>query len=521
MPSATVSENFDRMFAAYHTRWRVLLWLLPLAALLDLFLSLMNLPSAATHGMAPPEPVSEAGPRSVLNVPGQFMILDPSGRFLINSVINKPVFVNGDAAWSLITQLSNSDVELYLSDRASRGFNYIVCVAADNYYQSHAPKDYYGDAPFDGSDFTRENSKYWMHVDYVIQRAAAYGITVALDPAFVGLTSPGGYLASYRNSSDAVVTAYGAFLGQRFKNAPNLIWALGGDVDPQTGVLPKLTDLANGIRSMDSVHLIIAEGQPQFSALDTFTGANWMDLNWLYFHTTNVPPGTAKNYSRSPWIPPLQGEGWYENEHSMTPLQVREQGYWAVLSGSYLGNAGFGNNPTWYFNGGPDAKPGEPAWQSQLASPGSTAEMYLGRLFRSREHWKLVPDVNHSVLTAGYDSRDLYSSLRESLRSFLYRAPYRLGSAPAVAARTSDGQTIIAYIPTGNAATITVNMSMIQDSGSRAKCWWFNPRNGSNQLIGIFATSATRKFTPPDTDDWILVIDSEAAHLSAPGARNL
>lgn len=83
-----------------------------------------------------------------------------------------------------------------------------------------------------------------------------------------------------------------------------------------------------------------------------------MNLNWLYFATTEIPYGATSNYLRSPWLPPFQGEGWYENEHSMTQLQFREQGYWAVLSGAYLGNGGFGNRPLWYFNGGLEAKPG-------------------------------------------------------------------------------------------------------------------------------------------------------------------
>jgi hypothetical protein len=464
---------------------------------------------------------SRDGARPIVSADGEFITLEPGGKFLINSITKKPVFITGDSAWSLITQLDNSDAELYLSDRASRGFNYIWCAAADNYYQSNSPKNYYGDAPFDGPDFTSEDAHYWEHVDYVIRRAAAHGITVALNPAFVGLSSPLGYVTSYQRSSDSVVTAYGEFLGDRYKSFPNVIWAIGGDVDPSTGVVPKLTDLATGIRSKDTVHLIVAEGQPQFAALDTFAGTTWMDLNWLYLHTTNVPSGAASNYSRSPWLPPFQGEGWYENDHSLTQLQLREQGYWAVLSGAYLGNGGFGNDPMWYFNGGPSAKPGEPAWADQLASAGSMSQMALGKLFRSREHWKLVPDLGHVVMTAGYDSRGVFSAASESFRSAVQRQPYRLGSASSVAARTSDGQTIIAYIPNGNAATVTVDMSKITDPASQAKCWWFNPRAGSSTLIGNYAASGSRQFTPPDANDWVLTVDSAAANLPAPGSADL
>jgi hypothetical protein len=487
----------------------------------------------ATHDIGFSTPRADAGSmdpqrtaRSIVSSDAQFMTLDPTGRFLINSISRKPVFITGDDAWSLITQLDNSDVDVYLSDRASRGFNYIWCAAADNYSQSNAPHNFYGDSPFDGADFTREDAAYWAHVDSVVERARFYGITVALSPGFVGLTPQGGYLKSYQNSSEAVLTAYGEFLGNRYKSFPNLIWAVGGDVDPKTEVLPKLTALANGIRSKDKVHLIAAEGEPRFAALDTFGNVSWMDLNWLYFHTNNIPGGASSNYGRAVWLPPFLGEGWYEdsiyeNNSSVSKLELREQGYWAVLSGAYLGNGGFGNSPLWYFNGRPFARAGDRTWQSQLASPGSIGQMNLGKLFRSREHWELVPDIDHHVMTAGYDSRSGFSSVWESVRSRARRAPYRLGSASSVAARTSDGRTIVAYVPNGNAATITIAMNKIKDAGSQAKCWWFNPRDGSSTLIGSFATHGTRRFTPPDADDWVLVIDSRDAELGAPGSRDL
>ena len=458
--------------------------------------------------------------RPVVSSPGEFMTLDSTGRFLMNSITDEPVFMTGDSAWSLITQLDNEDVEFYLSHRAEQGFNYIWCAAADNYYQVSPPKDYYGDSPFDGPDFTHEDPHYWAHVDDVLHRAAAHGITVALDPGFVGLSSPGGYLTSYLRTSDDTIRAYGEFLGERYKAVPNLIWALGGDVDPATGVVPKLAALASGIRSADKVHLIVGEGQPQHAALDTFGSAPWMDLNWLYFHTTNIPDGVSANYGRSGWPPPFLGESWYENDHSMSALQLREQGYWAVLSGAFLGNGGFGNSPLWYFGAGPAVHAGEPTWKSQLNSEGSLDQMYLGRLFRSREHWKLVPDLNHTVMTAGYDSRSALSSTWERLLVVAHREGYRLGSESAVAARTADGQTIIAYIPAGNASTVAMAMDRISDPGSLAMCWWFNPRSGASYLIGTFPARETRRFTPPDRNDWVLVIDSRHANLSRPGSSD-
>jgi uncharacterized protein DUF4038 len=102
----------------------------------------------ATHDpgfSAPPSDTvtssSQTVARPVVSAEGQFMTLDTSGKYLVNSITKKPVFITGDAAWSLITNLGDSDVEVYLSDRASRGFNYIWCAAADNNSQSNTSRN--------------------------------------------------------------------------------------------------------------------------------------------------------------------------------------------------------------------------------------------------------------------------------------------------------------------------------------------------------------------------------------------
>jgi hypothetical protein len=134
-----------------------------------------------------------------------------------------------------------------------------------------------------------------------------------------------------------------------------------------------------------------------------------------------------------------------------------------------------------------------------LGSAGSVGQSWFGKLFRSREHWLLAPDINHAVVTAGYGS----------------------GTTLTTTARTRDGQTIIAYVPNGKGTTLTVNLSKITSAGKKAKCWWFNPSNGSTNLIGDFASEGTRDFAPPDSNDWVLVIDDANANLAVPGSVDL
>ncbi len=108
----------------------------------------------------------------------------------------------------------------------------------------------------------------------------------------------------------------------------------------------------------------------------------------------------------------------------------------------------------------------------------------------------MVPDINHTVAIAGFGSGDTITAT----------------------SRTSDGQTIIAYISNGKA--LTVDMSQITSANRTANCWWFNPSDGATKMIGAYANSGTQIFTPPDSGDWVLVIDDANASLAAPGIPN-
>jgi hypothetical protein len=440
--------------------------------------------------------------------PGQLMTLSANGKYLANSFTGRPVFVVGDDAFDLAVMLDSARVSTYLNDRASRGFNAIWVTAADNGYQSTPPKNYYGFSPFDGADFTNEDANYWANIDSVVTQASSLGITVFLQPFFVGNGSEPGYYSSVLDTSDAVMTAYGTFLGNRYNGYNNIVWLLGGDSLPSTGGLyQKLNDVGAAIAAADPNHLITLEAcqqcvtngynSVQAYQVQSLPVPSWLNINWAYPQLTTTVGAAQNAYTASPFLSPLCGENNYETS-ALTELDIRFEQYAEILSGCYVGRL-FGNGAIWSFNsphGDTCCNTGTPSWQSQLASPGSISQEYQGRLFSSREHWLLVPDINHAVVTAGYGS----------------------GLTVTTAARTSDGQTIIAYIPNGNATTITVAMNQITSSTNTVQGWWFNPTTAATTNIGTFPNSGTQNFTPPDSNDWVLVLDDTSAQLLAPGA---
>jgi len=430
----------------------------------------------------------------------QLLTKDPTGQYLVNSYTGKPVFCTGDAPQLLPVQISQSDADSYFADRQARGFNCFWVYPVDNYDQDNAPYNYYGNAPFSGADFTNENEAYWRYVDTLLTDMSNRSMVAFFEVAFVGISSPGGYLNSILASSDATMQAYGAFLGNRYKNYDNIVWVLGGDAVPwQSGLYSKLADIAIGIQSADPNHLITLEacrgcaGGSQ-SSLDAYSGTppSWLGMNWAYATQPNVVSACNSAYTATNYLPPIMGEDWYELDPRVTEFQVRQEGWWEATSGC-IGGRLMGNLPIWTFNS--SVYGFTPAWQTQLNSMASLGEQFLGQLMRSREFWLCAPDVNHQVVTANYGS----------------------GATLTTTCRTTDGQTIISYLSDGSATAKTVDMSKITSASGHANAWWYNPATGAANQIGTFANSGSLNFTAPDGNDWVLVIDDAGASLSTPG----
>lgn len=424
--------------------------------------------------------------------PGYPVKLSANGLYLTDQG-NRPFFMNGDAAWSLIAQLSQADADTYLSDRAQKGFNLVLVDLIEHQFATHAPANLAGQAPFaTAGDFNTPNEAYFAHADWVITKAAEKGIVVLLAPLYLGYACGNeGWCAEVQSSSLATMRSYGRYVGNRYKSFPNIVWVIGGDADPvANGVAAQVREFVAGVRDFDTTHLFTAHNQRDQAAMDVWTTDSWLDINNIYT-SGNEYRAALTQFNRAGAKPFFLIESHYENEHGSTSLSLRRQAYWTVLSGGIAGHI-FGNCPIWGFNA-PSASSfcANGTWRSQLDSAGSTTLAYVGRLFRSRAFYMLVPDQAHSVLTLGFESGDTY----------------------AAAARASDGSSIIAYIPTRRAVTIDLS----QIAGTSARAWWFDPSTATATLIDTYPTSGAATFIPPDGNDWVLVLDNASLNLPAPG----
>lgn len=418
--------------------------------------------------------------------------LNGSGYRYLTDQSNKPFFWSGEAAWSLIAQLNNQEVDYYLDDRKEKGFTVIMISLIEHKFCTNPPANIYGDQPFTDEAFVSPNEKYFEYADYVIRAAAQRNIVVLLGPLYLGYgCRDEGWCAEVKSASPDDLRFWGRYVGKRYKDFSNIVWFVGGDTDPSP-VKDKVLEMVKGIREYDTIHLFTAHNQPESMAVTPWSDESWLSVNNVYSYDSIQYSHYIAAYKRNPVMPYFQIESAYENEHKSTQQQIRSQAYWAVLSGA-MGHV-FGNCPIWHFGSYPSwCKLAD--WKAELNNQGSVSMYHLQRLFLSRQWHTLIPDSEHRILISGYGN---------------------WGSTDYItAAATSDGNTLIAYLPTNR--SLTVDMDKI--AGRKSKCWWYNPSNGKAHLIGTFKNSGTRSFIPGSEEDWVLLIDNAQMNFSAPGSK--
>jgi chitodextrinase len=114
----------------------------------------LSSPASVTTPAAPP------GPAPRLSADGTFIVDRNNG--------DAPLFLNGEAAWSLIAELSREDAEIYLADRQQRGFNVILTNVIEHEFATRAPANFYANAPFTTpGNLAMPNEAYFAHLDWV------------------------------------------------------------------------------------------------------------------------------------------------------------------------------------------------------------------------------------------------------------------------------------------------------------------------------------------------------------------
>jgi len=419
-------------------------------------------------------------------------------RYLVDQN-NLPFLVLGDSPQGIVANLSPSAMATYIADRQSHGFNAIlVDVLVTTYTGGNADGTTFdGIAPFTtGSspssyDLSTPNSAYFSRLDTLVSTAAGDGLLVILNPI-----ETGGWLTTLESNGQMKAFNYGAFLGNRYKSSPNIVWESGNDFqtwNTSSTDNSLVSEVMAGVASADPNHLQTVElnSLESYSNQDTTALSAVLGLDAVYTYYETYDEVLAA-YNSSPTLPVFLTKTNFEYENvnnfftgTTGTFILREQGYWTMTSGA--SGQLYGNHYIGPFPSG---------WQSFLDSPGTLELAYWVELFNSIAWWNLVPDQSHQIVTAGYGTYD-------ASNGNLPNANY------VTTAWIPNGSLAVIYDPAGSA--LTVNLAKFSQPVTAA---WYDPSNGMFKTIAgsPFPNSGSELFTPQGTNsdgenDWVLVLE--------------
>ncbi len=421
-----------------------------------------------------------------------------NGRFLEYSD-GTPFFWLGDTAWELFHRLNREDADLYLKDRADKGFTVIQAVALSEIEGETRPNAY-GDFPLLDKDPSKPNDAYFKHVDYIVEKASSLGLHIGFLPTW------GIYWKTNPENKRRLFTPdnawkYGEFLGKRYKDKP-VIWILGGDHNPENDLEKSIiVAMAEGLRSGDNgSNLVTFHPRGPGRSSDYFRNSSLLDfyMNQSSHAAHGFDNGifAEMDYKLAPAKPTIDGEPRYENlmagfyfqgnhpADKFTNYDARTAAWWSILAGA-CGHT-YGNSNIWQMwkEGEKNILGANIPWYEAINHPGSFDMMHMRRFLESLSWQKLRP------------SQELVSD-----------GP-KTGPAKIRAAIAADGTFLLAYSPMGE--PFSINLDSLASNHIKVK--WFDPRYGTTYTIQQADVLSVQTFTPPNSgkgNDWVLVVTVE------------
>ena len=411
-----------------------------------------------------------------------------------------PFFWLGETAWLLPSRSDRDEVGYLLNKTHKNGYNVLQISILHTIPSINA----YGHwALPNGFDFKNIDKKgeynYWQHVDYIVKRAQQYGI-------YIGIVCVWGTPVQNGRMTVEDAKKYGKFLAERYKNEPNIIWLIGGDI--RGDVKPEVWQaLATTIRAIDSDHLMTYHPRGRTCSHTWFHNEDWLDFNMFQsghrrygqrFGDGDYPIEehteedswrfVERGFAASPAKPIIDGEPSYEdiphglhneNERYWQAEDMRRYAYWSVFAGSF-GHT-YGHNSTMQM-----IRPGyipsfgaKKPWWEALEDPGCQQMKHVKNLMLAFPFFDRVPD----------------QSIISSQNGLQYER--------VIATRGND------YLLVYNYTNRLVEIDLTKISGAKKKAWWYSPVTGEVEYIDEFDNKKQTFIHDSGYragNDWVLIV---------------
>ena len=401
-----------------------------------------------------------------------------------------PFFWLGDTVWNGPLLADRRDWDVFLRDRASKGFNVIQFVTTR---WSAAHGDASGRVPYSGVDKIRIDPAFFQRLDQRVNAMNDHGHIAAPVLLWAHTSQPAMNPGVQLPDDQMILLA--RYMVARY-GAHQVVWFLNGDGQYLGASAEKWKRI--GRATFSGVHpdrlATLHPGRMTWMT-DEYAGEPWFNftgyqsghrdddehLRWL----VEGPP--AKGWRRHRPMPQINLEPNYESHRSRTAgathffsdFHVRRAAYWSVLVSPPAGVT-YGAHGIWSW----EAIKAEPLnhrgtgfalpWHEAMKLPGSADMARLKSLMAALPWTKMIPDQDALKSQPGTSDP----------RHFI-----------AVA---KGGGSLVAYLPVGG--RVQFEPEAIKGL-TRAR--WYDPRTGQWQ--------AAASYQAPDNKDWVLVLDSGAS----------
>jgi hypothetical protein len=413
-----------------------------------------------------------------------------NGRYIVDQN-GEPYLGLFDTIWPMVQQAGRDsagdwqdDMDHWIDTRSSQGFNGLKFNLFGNVI-SGANADLLTDdnvSPFNTTnpataDPTQFNETYWTRVDYLIDQAAAAGMTCWIHVAYKDDVSAPSGTGWMQGHSNAEYTSFGTLLGNRYKNRPNIVWVYGGDYFDESAAQLEL--VADAITTAGDTHLVTVQNYADSSGATYYTtsrkhssgttltlGSAVATLDGLYVYGS-LFAAAEQAYNTSPALPLVYYDGYYDGGDN---LRLRRDMGWSLTCGTYSSH--YGSESLWSQPVG---------WRSNLTAESQLVNML--DVIAGLADWEtLVPDFSDAFITSGKGS----------------------GTSTVTAAKTAGGTLAVVYNPVASNTVTLATASMV--AGYTAK--WVDPANGAvvSATPGTTFTRATSNSA--GSTDWFLILEA-------------
>ncbi|MBK8162857.1 MAG: DUF4038 domain-containing protein [Gammaproteobacteria bacterium] len=411
-----------------------------------------------------------------------------------------------------------------------------------------------GSASAGSPSINRPNEAYFSYLDWIIDTAADYGLYVSIRG--LGQSLDNAVTCAFpsndpetSNYSPMHLTpnqahSFAAWLGNRWKDKPNLIFSGGQDKNAVRSELSPnpcvnapdqrpywraqaegwLQGVTGEVATYNQDHpawdRIIMTWHPAGGGQSANSRAWFPDDRWLTLsqnqswsfrdHYTSI----ASDWARIPARPTFFGESVYEganrgNINATIPRNLRAAAWTSVLAGGF--GFTYGAEGVYFFNGMGDSN-----WLDLVRNNEAGKQMgFLKNLILSR------PPLDRRNGTGLVLSASLATG---------QTANTAIPAEHVQGGGSSSGNYAFIYFPRSD---MSAAINLRPFSGSRVNAWWYNPRDGrvynsagtqdSRPFASYPVSALTQAFTPPPSNgnpnisDWVLVLDDTSQAFGAPG----